>query len=77
MIQKMSPLFKFENIALFINTWTADYKYSVPDSQNLQFPIAVPEHASTVNMLKDPKLLSNLHESTFIKFFDNSNSEGT
>ena len=32
MIQKMSPLFKFENIALFINIWTADYKYSVPDS---------------------------------------------
>ena len=29
----------------------------------------VSEHTLTVNMLKDPKLLWNLHESTFIIFF--------
>ena len=39
MIRKISPLFKFENIGVFLNTWTADYKYSVPDCENLQFPI--------------------------------------
>ena len=39
MIRKISPLFKFENIRVFLNTWTADYKYSVPDCENLQFPI--------------------------------------
>ena len=27
------------NIGVFVNTWTADYKYSVPDCENLQFPI--------------------------------------
>ena len=30
------------------------------------------EHPSTVYMLKDPKHLWNLHESTFIKFFHHS-----
>ena len=39
MIRKISPLLKFENIGVFLNTWTADYKYSVPDCENLQFPI--------------------------------------
>ena len=39
MIRKISPLFKFENISVFLNTWTADYKYSVSDCENLQFPI--------------------------------------
>ena len=29
----------------------------------------VPEHPLKVNMLKDPKYLCNLHESTFIIFF--------
>ena len=33
---------------------------------------AVSELPSTVNMLKGPKQLSNLHESTFIRFFDHS-----
>ena len=32
----------------------------------------VPEHPFTVNMLKSPKLLSNLHESTSIIFFHHS-----
>ena len=39
MIRKISPLLKFENIGVFLNTWTADYKYSVPDCENLQFLI--------------------------------------
>ena len=30
---------KFEDIGVFVNTWTADYKYSVPDGHDLQFPI--------------------------------------
>ena len=33
---------------------------------------AVSEHPSTVNMLKGPKHLWNLHESTVIIFFDHS-----
>ena len=39
MIRKISPLFKFQNIRVFVNTWTADCKYSVPDCENLRFPI--------------------------------------
>ena len=31
----------FEIIGLFVNTWTADYKYPVPDSENLAFPIQI------------------------------------
>ena len=31
MIWKISPWLKFEIIGLFVNTWTADYKYPVPD----------------------------------------------
>ena len=41
MIWKISPWFKFEIIALFVNRWTADYKYSVADCQNLPFPIQI------------------------------------
>ena len=26
-------------IGVFVNTWTADYKYSIPQCENLQFPI--------------------------------------
>ena len=32
---------KFDIIGLFANTWTADYKYPVPDCENLPFPIQV------------------------------------
>ena len=32
---------KFDIIVLFANTWTADYKYPVPDCENLSFPIQV------------------------------------
>ena len=39
MIWKISPLYKFEMIGVFVNTWTADYKYSIPQCENLQFPI--------------------------------------
>ena len=40
-IWKISPPLKFEIIGLFINTWTADYKYPVTDYENLQFPIQI------------------------------------
>ena len=32
---------KFEIIGLFVNRWTADYKYPVPDCENLPFPIQI------------------------------------
>ena len=32
---------KFEIIVLFVNTWTADYKYPVPDCENFPFPIQI------------------------------------
>ena len=38
-IGKISTWLKFDIIGLFANTWTADYKYSVPDCENLPFPI--------------------------------------
>ena len=38
-IWKTSPWLKFGIIGLFVNTWTADYKYPVPDCENLPFPI--------------------------------------
>ena len=40
-IWKTSPWFKFGIIGLFANTWTADYKYPVPDCANLPFPIQI------------------------------------
>ena len=39
MIWKISTWLKFHIIGLFANTWTADYKYPVPDCENLPFPI--------------------------------------
>ena len=42
MICKISPWLKVEIIGLFVNTWTADYKYPVPDCENLSFPIQIP-----------------------------------
>ena len=41
MIWKISPWLKFEIIGLFVNTWTADYKYPFPDCDNLSFPIQI------------------------------------
>ena len=40
-IWKISPWLKFEIIRLFVNTWTADYKYPIPDCENLSFPIQI------------------------------------
>ena len=40
-IWKKSLWFKFEIIGLFVNTWTADYKYRVPDWEILLFPIQI------------------------------------
>ena len=41
MIWKISPWLKFEVIGLFANTWSADYKYPVPDCENLPFSIQI------------------------------------
>ena len=41
MIWKIFPLLKFEIILLFVNTWPSDYKYPVPDCENLPFPIQI------------------------------------
>ena len=40
-IWKTSPWLKFGIIGLFVNTWTADHKYPVPDCENLPFPIPI------------------------------------
>ena len=39
MICKISPLFKFEILGLFVNTLAVDDKYRVQDCENLQLPI--------------------------------------
>ena len=41
MIWKISTWLKFDIIGLFANTWAADYKYPVPDCENLPFPIQI------------------------------------
>ena len=41
MIWNISTWLKFDIIGLFANTWTADYKYPVPDCENLLFPIQI------------------------------------
>ena len=41
MIPEISSCLKFEIIRVFVNTWTADYKYPVPDCENLSFPIQI------------------------------------
>ena len=41
MIWKISPWLKFEMIGLFLNTWTADYKYPLTDCENLKFTIQI------------------------------------
>ena len=38
---KISPWLKFEIIGFFFNTWTANYKYPVPDCENLPFPLQI------------------------------------
>ena len=38
---KISTWLKFKMIGLFVNTWTADYKYPVPECENLPFPIQI------------------------------------
>ena len=45
---------------------------SVQTCVNNSIKSAVSEHPLTVNMLKGPKHLGNLHEKTFIMFFDHS-----
>ena len=40
-IWKISLWLKFGIIGLFVNTWTAHYKYPVPDCENLLFPIQI------------------------------------
>ena len=40
-IWKTSPWLNFSVIGLFVNTWTADYKYLIPDCENLSFLIQI------------------------------------
>ena len=42
LIWEISPWLKIEIIGVFVNTLTVDYKYPVPDCENLWFPIQVP-----------------------------------
>ena len=42
MTWKISSSLKFEIIGLFVNLWTADYRYTVPVCENLPFPIQIP-----------------------------------
>ena len=37
----MSPSLNFEIIGFFVNTWTAHYKYPLPDCENLPFPFQI------------------------------------
>ena len=37
----ISPWLKFEIIGLFVNTWTSDWKYAVPDCESLPFRIQI------------------------------------
>ena len=41
MTREKSLLFKFEIVELFVNTFTSDYKYPVPDSKNFQVAIQI------------------------------------
>ena len=41
MIRRISPSLKFQIRGWFINTWTPDYKYPVPDCENLLFRIQI------------------------------------
>ena len=61
MIWKISPLYKFEMIGVFVNTWTADYKYSIPQCENLQFPIQM-------QLSEKPKTFSQL----FVAFMEST-----
>ena len=39
MICKISPLFKFEILGVFVDTLSGNDKYHVPDCEKLKFPI--------------------------------------
>ena len=41
MIYNISRWSKFETIGLFVNTWTADFRYPVPDCETLLFPMQI------------------------------------
>ena len=41
MIWKISPWLKFQTIGLFVNTWTTDYKYPVPDCETLLLTVQI------------------------------------
>ena len=41
MIRKIYPWLKFEIIGVFVDTWTADYKYPVPNCENFKFAIQI------------------------------------
>ena len=41
MVSIICPWLKFEIIGVFVNTFTADYKYRFPECKNLPFPIEI------------------------------------
>ena len=43
MIWKISPRLKFEMIGSIVNTWTADYKYPVPNCEEKWFGKVLPD----------------------------------
>ena len=56
MIWNITPWLKFEIIGLFVNTWTADYKYPVLDCENLAslFKSSYPKNKKTFSWLFIP-----------------------
>ena len=62
MIWKRYPWLKFVIIGLFVNTWTADYKYLVTDFENLSFPIQIQLSSKRKNFLSFLFHLWNLHQ---------------
>ena len=61
-IWKISFWLKFEIIGFFVNTWTADYKYPVPDCENLPSPIQIQLSSKQKRFSSFLFHLSNLHQ---------------
>ena len=59
---KTSPWLNFGTIGLFVNAWIADYKYPVPDFENLPFPIQIQLSQNKKHFLGFLIHLWNLHQ---------------
>ena len=62
MIWKKSPWLKFGIIGVFVTTWTVDYKYNVPDFENLNFLIQMQYLKNKKHFLSVLLHLWNLHQ---------------